>query len=152
MIDSRGQVHDLDNVIAGGQRLSEQSADFTSNDYFHVALQVKVGNSCRAIGHELLADKCMISPEPEVAHRTLERTTQRGVRTISHPSLSRRFRTNNRQLCYKRLRHDLFTDTMQSKYKSRRGELYSQARLVIPAGILRIPVFSFPVALFSQES
>ena len=27
-----------------------------------------------------------------------------------------------------------------------------QARLVIPAGILRIPVFSVPVALFSQES
>ncbi len=26
------------------------------------------------------------------------------------------------------------------------------ARLVIPAGILRIPVFSVPVALFSQES
>jgi len=26
------------------------------------------------------------------------------------------------------------------------------ARLVIPAGILRIPVFSSPVALFSQES
>ncbi len=28
----------------------------------------------------------------------------------------------------------------------------SNARLVIPAGILRIPVFSSPVALFSQES
>ena len=27
-----------------------------------------------------------------------------------------------------------------------------QPRLVIPAGILRIPVFSSPVALFSQES
>jgi hypothetical protein len=42
-----------------------------------------------AIGHELLADKWMVSPE--VAHRTLERTTQRGVQTISHPSLSHRF-------------------------------------------------------------
>jgi hypothetical protein len=28
----------------------------------------------------------------------------------------------------------------------------SEARLPIPAGILRIPVFSVPVALFSQES
>ncbi len=106
-MDSRGRVHDLDNVIARGRRFinlvstSEQSADFTSDEYFHVALQalvnvsrVKVGNSRWAIGHELLADKWMVSPE--VARRTLERTTQREVRTISHPSLSRRFRTNDR--------------------------------------------------------
>ncbi len=39
--------------------------------------------------HPPKADKWMVSPE--VACRTLERTTQRGVRTISHPSLSRRF-------------------------------------------------------------
>jgi len=136
-MDPRGRVHDLDNVIAGGQRLinlvstSAQSTDFTSNEYFHVALQalvnvsrVKVGNSHRSIGHELLADKWMVSLE--VAHCTLERTTQRGVRTISHQSLSRRFRKNDRQLRYKQLRHDVFTDTMQTKYKSRRGELYSQ--------------------------
>ena len=123
-MDSRGRVHVLDHVIAGGRRFinlvstSAQSADFTSDEYFHVALQalvnvsrVKVGNSRRAIGHELLADKWMVSPE--VACRTLERTTQRGVRTISHPSLSRRFQTNDRQLRYKRLRHDVFTDTMQ---------------------------------------
>ena len=99
-MDSRGSVHDLDNVIAGGRRFinlvstSAQHVDFTSDEYFHVALQalvnvlrVKVGNSRRAIGHELLADKWMVSPE--VARRTLERTTQ-------HPSLSRRFRTNDR--------------------------------------------------------
>jgi hypothetical protein len=101
-MDSRGRVHDLDNVIAEGRRFinlvstSAQSADFTSDEYFHVALnarvnvsRVKVGNSRRAIGHKLLEDKWMVSPE--VAPRTLERTTQRGVRTISHPSLSRRF-------------------------------------------------------------
>jgi hypothetical protein len=136
-MDSRGRVHDLDNVIAGGQRFinlvltSVQSANFTSDHYFHVALQalvnvsrVKVGNSHRAIGHKLLADKWMVSPE--VACRTLERTTQWGVRTILHPSLSCCFWTNDRQLRYKRLRHDVFTDTTQSKYKSRRGELYSQ--------------------------
>jgi hypothetical protein len=74
-------------------RTSEQSADFTADDYFHGAPQacvkfsrVKVGNSRQAIGHELLADKWMVSPE--VARWTLERTTQRGVRTILHPSLS----------------------------------------------------------------
>jgi len=90
MMDSRGRLHDLDNVIAGGQRFinlvttSTQSTNFTSNEYFHIALQalvnvsrVKFRNSCRAIGHELLADEWMVSPE--VACCTLERTTQRGV-------------------------------------------------------------------------
>ena len=89
-MNSRGRVHDFDNVIAEGRRFinlvstSAQSADFTSDEYFHVALQalvnvsrVKVGNSRRAIGHKLLADKWMVSPE--VARRTLERTTQQGV-------------------------------------------------------------------------
>ncbi len=101
-MDSRGRVHDLDNVIAGGRRFinlistSEQSADFTANEYFHGTLQarvnvsrVKVGNSRCAIGHKLLADKWMLSPE--VACCTLERTTQQGVRTISHPSLAHCF-------------------------------------------------------------
>ena len=62
MMDSRRRVHDLDNVIAGGQRFmnlvstSAQSADFTSNEYFHVALQalvnvlrVKVGSLQRLL-------------------------------------------------------------------------------------------------------
>jgi hypothetical protein len=89
MMNSRGQVYDLDNVIARGRRFinlvstSEQSTNFTADDYFHGALQacvkvsrVKVGNSRRAIGHEMLADKWLVSPE--VARCTLERTTQRG--------------------------------------------------------------------------
>ncbi len=62
MMDSRRRMHDLDNVIAGGQRFmnlvstSAQSADFTSNEYFHVALQalvnvlrVKVGSLQRLL-------------------------------------------------------------------------------------------------------
>ena len=75
-MDSREQVHDLDKDIAGRRRFinlvstSEQAADFTSDKYFHNALQahvnisrVKAGNSCRAIGHELLADTWMVSSE-----------------------------------------------------------------------------------------
>ena len=40
MMDSRGQVHDLDDVITGGQRFinlvctSEQSVDFTAGESF----------------------------------------------------------------------------------------------------------------------
>jgi hypothetical protein len=75
-MDSRGRVHNLDKVIAGGRRFinlistSTQSANFTSDECFHVTLQalvnvsrMKVGNSRRAIGHELLTDKWMVSPE-----------------------------------------------------------------------------------------
>ena len=56
----------------------------------------------------------------EAAKRTLQATTQRGIRTISNPALSRRFRTNDRQLRYRRLRCDLFTDTLESSLLSKR--------------------------------
>ena len=60
------------------------------------------------------------------ARRTLEATTQRGVRTVLHPTMSRRFRTNDRQLRYRRLPVDMYTDTMFSKTKSRRGNTCAQ--------------------------
>jgi hypothetical protein len=46
-MNSRRRVYDLDNVIAGGRRFinlvstSEQSTDFTADDYFHGALQAE---------------------------------------------------------------------------------------------------------------
>jgi hypothetical protein len=45
----------------------------------------------------------------ETAKQTLKVTTQRGVRTVLHPSLSRRYRTNDRQLRYCRLGVELFS-------------------------------------------
>lgn len=60
------------------------------------------------------------------AERTLEVTTQRGVRTILHPSLSRRFRTNDRQLRYRRMTQTLYSDTLESSVKSYRGNKYAQ--------------------------
>ena len=62
----------------------------------------------------------------ETAARTLHSTTQRGVRTVLHPSLSRRFRTNDRQLRTRRLREDIYTDTLISKTKSQCGNKYAQ--------------------------
>ncbi len=47
-MNSMGRVYDVDNVIAGGRRFinlvstSEQSTDFTADDYFHGALQACV--------------------------------------------------------------------------------------------------------------
>lgn len=62
----------------------------------------------------------------ETARRTLGVTTQRGIRTVLHPSLSRRFRTNDRQLRYRRLPITCFTDTMFSTVKSRNGNTCGQ--------------------------
>jgi hypothetical protein len=58
---------------------------------------------------------------PEKAQRTVRTTTQRGVRTVLHPSLSRRFRTNDHNLRYRRLPHDMFSDTMFAGTVSVRG-------------------------------
>ncbi|KAI2502051.1 Reverse transcriptase (RNA-dependent DNA polymerase) [Fragilaria crotonensis] len=60
------------------------------------------------------------------ARRTIDVTTQRGVRTVLHPTLSRRFRTNDRQLRYRRLAIDCFTDTLISNTVSRRNNKYAQ--------------------------
>ena len=63
----------------------------------------------------------------ETARKTLEVTTQKGLRSVLHPTLSRRFRTNDRQLRYRRLAHDMFTDTLKAKVKSwYRQNLYAQ--------------------------
>ena len=39
----------------------------------------------------------------EAAANTIQRTTQRGIRTVANPAISRRFRTNDWQLRYRRL-------------------------------------------------
>lgn len=62
----------------------------------------------------------------QTAKRTITATTQRGIRTVLHPSLSRRFRTNDRQLRYRRLPITCYTDTMKSETLSRRGNKYAQ--------------------------
>ena len=44
----------------------------------------------------------------EAARFTLECTTNRGLRTVLHPSLSRHFQTNDCQLRNRRPQHDVF--------------------------------------------
>lgn len=55
----------------------------------------------------------------DAAKRTVRQTTQRGIRSVLHPTLSRRFRTNDRQMRYRQLQHDLYTDTLEAPVKSR---------------------------------
>jgi hypothetical protein len=62
----------------------------------------------------------------EAAKRTIEKTTQRGIRSVANPSISRRFRTNDRSLRYRRLKTNVFTDTMFSSVPSSRGNTCAQ--------------------------
>ena len=62
----------------------------------------------------------------DAAKRTLDRTTQRGIRLVANPSINRRLRTNDRQLRYRRLKTNIFTDTMFSSIKSSRNNNCAQ--------------------------
>ena len=79
------------------------------------------------------------------AHRTVKVTTQRGIRTLLHPTFSRRFRTNDGQLRYRRFPIDCFTDTLISNTASARGNQYAQI-FVTPEGWCR----AYPMRKKSQ--
>ena len=102
MTDFRGQIVDRETIARGRRIISAvshtcidvEAIDFTDDDNFGQALQSKVtvsrvgvGKNKRSITAETLARKWLVSPE--AAKRTVQQTTQRGVRTVLHPSLSR---------------------------------------------------------------
>ena len=143
MTDFRGQVLDRETIERGRSVISSVSTgsdingndiisiDFTADNNFGNALAdtikvSRVGVSKGKVGvtAQRLSKNWNISPE--AAKRTVERTTQRGVRTTLNPSLSRRYSTQDRFLRYNRLQHDMFTDTMKSNVISRRKNEYSQ--------------------------
>jgi hypothetical protein len=76
------------------------------------------------IDFKTLAARWMVSLDR--AKRTIQLTTQRGVRTCLNPTLARRFLTNDRMLRYKRLPHTTFTDTMFAGTPSRSGNKCAQ--------------------------
>ena len=100
MTNLRGHIQGCDDdVIARGQRL----INFVSCSYLHVnptdsdTFAAALGRNvrvCRAntsrgwrhIDSDALAEKWMVTPE--IARRTLSRTTRRGIRSIAHPSIS----------------------------------------------------------------
>ncbi len=71
-----------------------------------------------------LAGRWMIALDG--AEETVQRTTQRGIRTCLNPTLTRQFPTNDRMLCYTRLPHTTFTDTMFAGTPSRSGNKCAQ--------------------------
>ncbi len=60
------------------------------------------------------------------AKRTVQHTTQSGVRNIANPTLVHRFRTNDCMLRYCCLHHTIFTDTMFASTLSRRSNKCAQ--------------------------
>lgn len=139
---ARGQL-----VINSVESLAYDAVDVTDDDNFATILDANVNVSIAqvesmrlpeaernigrvsssqkaSIDYMDLAERWCISPEK--AKQTVQRTTQRGIRTTLHPSLSRRFRTNDRQLRYRRLPHPVFSDTMFANTTSRRGNKCAQ--------------------------
>lgn len=118
------------NVDDDGVRLSLHSiSTVLDEDAFPLELSrsiqtVQVGSSGKQFDPEHLSRNLCI--DIHTARRTHNVTTQRGIRTLLHPTLSRRFRTNDRQLRYRRLPIDCFTDTLISNTASTRGNKYAQ--------------------------
>ncbi len=71
-----------------------------------------------------LAGQWMIAPDR--VEKTVQLTTQWGVRTCLNPTLAQPFPTNDRMLLYKRLPHTTFTDTMFAGTPSRSGNKCAQ--------------------------
>ena len=60
------------------------------------------------------------------AKNTVQMTTQRGIRSVLHPSINVRRPTNDRMLRYPRMPHDVMTDTLIAGIVSQQGNKYSQ--------------------------
>jgi hypothetical protein len=106
------------------QSLTTDLADLTHDCNFHQVLTAHVIISSidsslsghgrlhktAPIDFMTLAGRWMIAPDR--AKKTVQLTTQRGVRTCLNPMLAQQFPTNDRMLCYKWLPHTTFIDTM----------------------------------------
>ena len=144
MIDFRGQVMCRTSTARGRMVINSLSVslqvsavDVTDDENFGLLLESKAcvlssiskvgvakSKSSQQIDHMTLSKKWGISPEK--AKQTIQRTTQRGIRTVLHPSLSRRFRTNDRALRYRRLPHPVFGDTLIAGTTSLQGNKYAE--------------------------
>jgi hypothetical protein len=85
----------------------------------HVQLRKAVPIDCMT-----LAARWMIALER--AKKTVQLTTQCGVRTCLNPTLAQQFPTNDRMLCNKRLQHTTFTDTLFAGTPSCSGNTCAQ--------------------------
>jgi hypothetical protein len=133
----RGQVPTL--IVNEIQLLTTDLADMMHDFSFHQVLTSNVivssinaslsghvrSRKAAPIDFMTLAARWMITPER--AKKTVQLTTQRGVRTCLNPTLARQFPTTNRMLCYKQLPHTPFTDMLFAGTPSHSGNKCAQA-------------------------
>lgn len=108
LMDGRGDPEDLSSVPIGDVERK---------------LSATVKERSPAITKELLAQRWGIGLN--TAHRTLNTTTQRGVRTFLHPS-DRRVPTRQPHLVFPTIRKKMYTDTSFAKVKSIRQNTCAQ--------------------------
>ena len=117
-----GEVERSDVDAASSTNLLVKSVSILNKIEKGMTIQsVNSGQRKKRITAEEIAKKLNIPYE--MAKRTLQATTQLGVRTTEEPSLTRKYRTNDRMLWYCRLLNDSFMDTFfaTKKAKSVRG-------------------------------
>ncbi len=133
----RGQVLTL--IVNELQSLTTDLADMMHEYNFHQVLTSHVFvssidtslsghvGSCKAAPTDFMTLAALRMIAPERAKKTVQSTTQRGVRTCLNPMLARQFPTKDRMLCYKRLPHTTFTDTLFAGTPSRSGNKCARA-------------------------
>ena len=110
-------------------------SNITGDNNFYSVLQNKVqvptlqsGNLRSKQGKSVdvlaIAKQWMISPDRD--KNTVQKTTQRGIRTVINPHMSRRYQINERMLRYPCLTYPVFTDTMVSGTVSNCGNNNAQ--------------------------
>ena len=100
MLDHQGQIS-TPTTATVSYSLSYDAVDVMDNDYLALALKAQIQISMALIGMVRRPSKDLIvlakrwGITPDKAQKTFQATTQRGIRTMLHPSLLRRFRTND---------------------------------------------------------
>ena len=88
----------------------------------------------------VLAKRCDITPEK--AQKTIQATSQRGIRNMLNPLLLRLFRMNDRKHHYHCLAHPAFSDMMFANTVSRRGNRCAQVYVTAFEWAIAFPVTS----------
>ena len=140
MLDHQGQMTITTTTARGLGHISAvisyslvyDAVDVVDNDNLATALLAKIQISIVLIGTvrkssiELIVLAKQWGIAPEKAQKTIQATTQRGIRTMLHLSLLRAFRTNVRNLCYCHQAHLEFSDMMFTSTVFRRGKRCAQ--------------------------
>jgi len=111
--DAEGAMADYaGNVIVPDDKRKVHTFDMLGHHYSMTIPSIGMTGLGGKVSATQLAQRWKLSLE--AARRTIEVTTQHGVRSVLHDTLHRRFRTNDRQLHYRLLPCDMFTDTNEA--------------------------------------